>query len=356
MSDPWTRVALGLGVAGVTAALTSLIYGVTRQRLIRKSEKRESEARLKSAPLGIDVSTRPKTSSTDDWSWQVTALALFGVTVVLTALALLGSTRTSTAVHLSGTEVFTDLAGAGALLSGVAAMLVFVAGYWDRRKRSTQEGGAQVLDHAIQHINHSLEAEDLHALADLARALNGDQERARRLPGSKKRREDRWERNVLELGELLTTSLTRLANEAYVAQLVFHEVRDKQGDEYDPALVARQARAAEQAGWDYGALISTQVDWLIDRIASPGPKTREIAQFQRVAQNYRARSILVRPPPDHDNRTDTEFAETWEEERSARQALISQVKLLADLPHPPRASRRARLNQRADPDPGRPAD
>jgi hypothetical protein len=49
--------------------------------------------------------------------------------------------------------------------------------------------------------------------------------------------------------------------------------------------------------------------------------------------------------PDHDDRTDTEFDETWENERAARRALINQVKLLANLPHPPRASRRRQLAQ-----------
>ena len=88
---------------------------------------------------------------------------------------------------------------------------------------------------------------------------------------TRKRREDCWERNVLELGELLTTSLTSLANEAHAAQLIFRGVRDDESDEYDPALVARQAREAEQATWDYGGLISTQVAWLIGRVVSPSP-------------------------------------------------------------------------------------
>jgi hypothetical protein len=98
---------------------------------------------------------------------------------------------------------------------------------------------------------------------------------------TRKRREDRWERNVLELGELLTRSLTSLANEAHAAQLVFRGVRDEQGDQHDPALVARQAREAEQATWDYSGLISTQMDWLIGRVMSPSPKAQEIAQLRR---------------------------------------------------------------------------
>src|SRR5487761_1254296 len=51
---------------------------------------------------------------------------------------------------------------------------------------------------------------------------------------TRKRREDRWERDVRELSEVLTTSLTRLASEAHAAQMVFRTVHAELGDEYDP--------------------------------------------------------------------------------------------------------------------------
>jgi hypothetical protein len=55
---------------------------------------------------------------------------------------------------------------------------------------------------------------------------------------TRKRREDRWERDVLELGELLTTSLGRCAQEAYVEQSILRTL--KRGDpEFDPAKVAK---------------------------------------------------------------------------------------------------------------------
>src|SRR5260370_10250824 len=63
---------------------------------------------------------------------------------------------------------------------------------------------------------------------------------------TRKRREDRWERDVLELGQLLAGLLTDLANDAHTAQLVHRSVRDEPSDEYDPALVKRQAREAEK--------------------------------------------------------------------------------------------------------------
>jgi hypothetical protein len=154
----------------------------------------------------------------------------------------------------------------------------------------------------------------------------------------RKRREDRWERDVRELGELLAMSLTDLANDAHAAQWVFRALRDDESDEHDPALVDRQARDAQEATSAYGSLIGAQVDWLADRVLSINRKAPEITRFQRVAQDYRMRAIFVRAPPEDDNRTDTAFDEAWEKERAARKALIEQVKLLADLPHPPRES------------------
>jgi hypothetical protein len=156
---------------------------------------------------------------------------------------------------------------------------------------------------------------------------------------TRKRREDRWERDVLELGELLTTSLTDRANELHAAQLVYRDVRDRQGDEHDPALVARHAKDAEQEMFAYGSLIGTHVEWLIDRVLAPSPEASEIKRLDTLALKYRMQTTLVRVLPDEDNRTETEFDETWEKERAARTALIKQVELLADLPHPPRASR-----------------
>jgi len=166
---------------------------------------------------------------------------------------------------------------------------------------------------------------------------------------TRKRREDRWERNVLELGELLTTRLTDVANELHAEQLVYRTTQDEPSDQYDHALVAQQGRDADRATWDYGGLISTQLDWLIRRVVSLSPKAQELAQLQHLADVHRAQALAVRPLHDQDNRNDSEFDETWEKERAARQALLDQVQLLADLPHPPRAPWRAHLNQRANP-------
>ena len=44
---------------------------------------------------------------------------------------------------------------------------------------------------------------------------------------SRKRREDRWERDVRELGDLLTTLVRRHANEAYLRQLTYRFLQQR---------------------------------------------------------------------------------------------------------------------------------
>ena len=156
---------------------------------------------------------------------------------------------------------------------------------------------------------------------------------------TRKRREDRWERDVRELSEVLTTSLTRLASEAHAAQMVFRTVHAELGDEYDPPQVARSARSAREATWAYGGLITARVELLVRRVASPSPKAQEIERLQDLARAFQIRAIVVRQPPDpdeDDKRTDAEFEEEWDKERAARQALIKQVAMLEDLRRPPR--------------------
>jgi len=82
--------------------------------------------------------------SREDSSWRVTTLALFSVTVALAGLAVLGDTRAGTSSHFSTTDLFTDLAGAGSVIGGVATMLVFLSGYRGRRKRNRQQATNEV--------------------------------------------------------------------------------------------------------------------------------------------------------------------------------------------------------------------
>jgi len=158
---------------------------------------------------------------------------------------------------------------------------------------------------------------------------------------TRKRREDRWERNVLELGDLLTTQVAERAFEVQVGQGLFRDLRQLATESgLDQRKVAQsrehQAEAAEEARRAFEDLLGTRIKWLTGRIEKIDPKAREIKKFHDAAQLYRARTIIVQVRPQDDDRTDAAFDEAWDMERAARKVLIEQVELLADAPHPPR--------------------
>ena len=168
---------------------------------------------------------------------------------------------------------------------------------------------------------------------------------------TRKRREDRWERNVLELGDLLTTVLDRRAYEAKVEQGKFRDVRQLERelgrDQHNIAQSReQQARAAQQATTVFGDLLRTRVDLLIGRVRNVAPEAGAIVKFDSAARHYQVRTTFVRVRPQDDRRTETEFEEDWQKEYDARSALVTQMDLLAGMPHPPRASWRARGSRR----------
>jgi len=166
---------------------------------------------------------------------------------------------------------------------------------------------------------------------------------------TRKRREDRWERDVRELGELLTTSVGSRAQEAYVEQSILRTL--KRGDpEFDSAKVAKgmtgRTRSTLEAMTAFSDLAQTRVDWLADRVIAFMPTAVEIMHFQLCVMTYdlgtRGLSGLHRD----DDLTDIAFEEAWAKEHTAREGLIGQIRLLANLPHPPRAPWHPRLSGR----------
>ena len=116
----------------------------------------------------------------DSTSRKTLVLSLFSVTVVLAALTALGVTRAGTSAHLTAVDLFTELAGAGTLLSGVGTMLAVWITYLDRKRSHKQQADAELLKHVIERMGPGIESADVNSLADLARALNGTQKATRR--------------------------------------------------------------------------------------------------------------------------------------------------------------------------------
>jgi hypothetical protein len=148
---------------------------------------------------------------------------------------------------------------------------------------------------------------------------------------------------VRDLGELLTTSLGDRAHEAFLAQSGFRHVLEleradgvnhdkvaRMKDEY--SLKARQATAA------FNDLAHTRVPWLVDRVASVGRASGEIVQFKNAARQHRIRAMAVDDWSEDYGPPDLTFDEAWDCERETRRALIKQVTVLLDMPHPPRVS------------------
>jgi hypothetical protein len=179
-------IGLVLAVGGCLGALRLIVLPVRAAQAMRFMMRAKSDyTKIPAARQGDAKAQAASQEDTEapvrskDSSWRTTVLTLFSVTAVLAGLTILRYTHTSTNNQLSPADIFTDLSGAGTLIGGVAAMLVFATGYWDRRKRKKQYPNTEVLFNAIEHIGHALRPEDIHALADLARALNDDQDETR---------------------------------------------------------------------------------------------------------------------------------------------------------------------------------
>lgn len=164
---------------------------------------------------------------------------------------------------------------------------------------------------------------------------------------TRKRRDDRWERNVLDLGELLTTQVGRLAQEARSAQSMMRFLyRDLEGVEgLDEKRLEKNRRESEskahQATEEFRDVVETRVDWLEGRIRAIAiPRPPIIREFASVARQYQTAAMFTSySPPDLDDRSDDKFDLEWAREREFRVALVKQIERLADLPHPPRAQR-----------------
>jgi hypothetical protein len=165
---------------------------------------------------------------------------------------------------------------------------------------------------------------------------------------SRKRREDRWERNVLELGEILTTEVSRRAEGARIAQSTFRFLHQLPNDTpgVDRAKLERQRQEQNRKAYlsteEFQDIVNTRVDWLVDRICSFEPHILVLSQLNFAFRGYWVHAMGP-SVPERDNRVDSAFEDDWNQERDARKALLEQVKRLANLPHPPRTPLRRRL-------------
>ena len=134
----------------------------------------------------VDDGTVIDMAAESSGTWRSTVLTLFWITVTLAGLSVTVY-LTSNSSNITGLEIFTDVAAVGTMLSGIAATAVFVIGYLDRRKKPEQDAKnteirTKILTEAMSRTEN-MGADELLALAELARALDGAEESKEKFAG-----------------------------------------------------------------------------------------------------------------------------------------------------------------------------
>jgi hypothetical protein len=159
---------------------------------------------------------------------------------------------------------------------------------------------------------------------------------------TRKQRHERWLRDVLDLGELLTTSLQRLATEAWAKQYSFRVLKAHETDpEFDQATVKQwlweRKLAARQATQELDDLVRFRVNWVADRIMALSGDSDQVVKFICVSFRYRMKNIQL-APSEWEDQSDEEFEAFWNSERELRTEMTDVVQKLSYLLHPPRVT------------------
>lgn len=164
---------------------------------------------------------------------------------------------------------------------------------------------------------------------------------------TRRQREERWVKGVLDLGELLTTSVDKLATEAFEAQLYVRALKSLAfGPEHDQTKVKRELQerklAAQKTTLELRNLVNSRVIWVVNRIIAPYRDTEQSSNLFRLSYMYGI-SLIQYDPHAYEDQSEAEFDAFWDAEREARGKLTYEVNMLAQLSSPPRTSWRRRL-------------
>jgi hypothetical protein len=168
---------------------------------------------------------------------------------------------------------------------------------------------------------------------------------------ARKRREDRWERDVLALGELLTAELPDRANAAKSAQQLFQFVAaTARQHDMDPnerrAAEERLSWQADEAAERYVALAYTRSSWLAKRVVGIAPQSTEIKRFDTLHLRYQVASVrCTRYALQALDFDEEKYEQEWRLEGQLREQLTAAVETLFGNP-PPRNPSRLRQAKR----------
>jgi hypothetical protein len=160
---------------------------------------------------------------------------------------------------------------------------------------------------------------------------------------ARKRREERWERDVLTLGELLTAELPGLARTVrthmWVTQSLSRDLPDV--EDIDPerreALIREMEEDTRKSTAAFRAVADVRVEWLVGRLVKLDP---ENADLKRLAGLWRSFDLAVKFfiiwERRYENYDEDRFNNAWSRYERCLSDLTAAVIQLADLPHPPR--------------------
>lgn len=160
---------------------------------------------------------------------------------------------------------------------------------------------------------------------------------------SRRRREERFERDVLTLGELMTTTAGEKSGDACVALGVWRDLRAT--PDISQNVLDEVSEEARRKTSDYSELFFTRITWLADRITAFMPNADDLQALRNSFRTYAVQVLLVTSRAVEDNSPEDKFEERWDDERYLRREFINQIKKLANMQHPPRTTQRHRIKQ-----------
>lgn len=163
---------------------------------------------------------------------------------------------------------------------------------------------------------------------------------------TRRQREERWVKDVLDLGELLTTSVVKLAAEARKEQLrlrAYKKIVYK--SEYDRDNLKQELHQREQASneaiWALWSAVD-RVSWISERIKEPYKRTAPMIDFLQYYKQYDMH-LTNYSIYEFEDLPESEFQAFWGFEYEARTNLIEEVKKLSCWSTPPRVPWRRKI-------------
>lgn len=165
---------------------------------------------------------------------------------------------------------------------------------------------------------------------------------------SRKRREDRWEKDVLTLGELLATELPDLESDAKWAQAGFghmlslQNLHENLNEEKRLALIDEYRQKARVTHEAYQRITEVRVPWLVARITSADPTDSRLSRLYRESTMLRIRASMndVLPTAEDGTFDEEKFNKEWADSANYRKSIAALAFELSQMSHPPRRATR----------------